>query len=163
MLTIDEFNRLGSERLLPALLECCDVPRWANALLGARPYRDLNSLLDTSDRLAGEFTPAEVDRASTAHPRIGERRDGADRGAAWSRAEQSGISAAAATALAAANRRYENRFGRVFLICATGLTADEVLTALTARLDNDEETEIRVIAAELRKIARLRLRKVIAE
>ncbi|WP_067815404.1 2-oxo-4-hydroxy-4-carboxy-5-ureidoimidazoline decarboxylase [Nocardia inohanensis] len=163
MVTLDEFNGMAGDRLRPALLECCEAPEWVDALLEARPYSGFADLLATADKLAEGFTPAEVDRAIAAHPRIGERRDGDDNGAAWSRQEQPGVAADVETAAAlhSANRLYEKRFGRVFLICATGLTSAEILGAVLLRLGNDEETEAAVVATELRKIALLRLGKVI--
>lgn len=165
MVTVEEFNEGKSARLRPALLECCDVPAWADALLAARPYPTLVSLLDTADRLADELDPEEVERALAAHPRIGERREGGDRGASWSREEQSGVAADVETvaALHSANRLYERRFGRVFLICATGLATSDILTAVMLRLGNDPATEAKVVATELRKIARLRLQRVVVE
>ncbi|WP_282785297.1 2-oxo-4-hydroxy-4-carboxy-5-ureidoimidazoline decarboxylase, partial [Nocardia sp. CC201C] len=106
---------------------------------------------------------ASVVYKTQAHPRIGERAAGPGRGASWSREEQSRIDADVETAAAlhSANRLYEKRFGRVFLICATGLTSSEVLAALLLRLGNDPETEAAVVAVELRKIALLRLRRVV--
>ncbi|WP_067564914.1 2-oxo-4-hydroxy-4-carboxy-5-ureidoimidazoline decarboxylase [Nocardia acidivorans] len=165
MVTVEEFNEWERERLRPALLECCDVPAWADALLRARPYPDLAALLDAADRLAAALGPEDVERALAAHPRIGERPEGADRTAAWSRQEQSGVAADAETAAAlhSANRLYEKRFGRVFLICATGLSTSDILTAVMLRLGNDPATEATVVATELRKIARLRLQRVIVE
>ncbi|HWU19908.1 MAG TPA: 2-oxo-4-hydroxy-4-carboxy-5-ureidoimidazoline decarboxylase, partial [Nocardioides sp.] len=109
------------------------------------------------------FTPAEVDQALAAHPRIGERAEGGHAEAAWSRQEQAGVTTTTDVqqALAAGNRAYEERFGRVFLICATGLHAEEILADLRARLDHDTETEAGVVADELRKIALLRLDRVL--
>ncbi|GAB4585481.1 2-oxo-4-hydroxy-4-carboxy-5-ureidoimidazoline decarboxylase [Nocardia sp. IFM 10818] len=163
MVTIEEFNAMASDRLRPTLADCCDAPEWIDGLLAARPFADFGSLIATADRLAGAITPTGVDQALSAHPRIGEKRAGADRGAAWSREEQSGVAADVETAAAlhSANRLYEKRFGRVFLICATGLSSEEILAAVRARLDNDPDTEDKVVAEELRKIAVLRLRKVI--
>jgi 2-oxo-4-hydroxy-4-carboxy-5-ureidoimidazoline decarboxylase len=104
-----------------------------------------------------------VDRALAAHPRIGERAAGSGTEAAWSRAEQSAVSRDSETErqLAEGNHAYEERFGRVFLICATGLSAEDVLAALRTRLGHDEVTEQAVVADELRKIALLRLGKVL--
>ncbi|SUA79945.1 Uric acid degradation bifunctional protein PucL [Nocardia otitidiscaviarum] len=163
MVVLDEFNSMEAAWLRPALLDCCDVPEWADALLDARPYPDLDSLLGTAEQLAGALRPEAVERALAAHPRIGERAPGSGRGASWSREEQSRIDAdvETAAALRSANRLYEKRFGRVFLICATGLTSSEVLAALLLRLGNDPETEAAVVAVELRKIALLRLRRVV--
>jgi 2-oxo-4-hydroxy-4-carboxy-5-ureidoimidazoline decarboxylase len=161
---LPDFNSAPAAELTPALLACCDVPGWAAAVEDGRPYADVDALLTVAAEAARRLTPADVDRALQAHPRIGEqpRRDGAEAG--WSRAEQSGVDRDAATqqALAEGNRAYEQRFGRVFLICATGLAADDVLGALHARLRHDPPTEDGVVAEELRKIALLRLRRVVA-
>jgi 2-oxo-4-hydroxy-4-carboxy-5-ureidoimidazoline decarboxylase len=99
-----------------------------------------------------------------AHPRIGERAEGEHAEAAWSRREQAavGTDQATAQALAEGNRVYEERFGRVFLICATGLTADQVLASLRDRLGHQPAEEATVVADELRKIALLRLERVLA-
>jgi 2-oxo-4-hydroxy-4-carboxy-5-ureidoimidazoline decarboxylase len=157
------FNSAPAAELTPALLACCDVPAWAAAVRDSRPYDDVEALLAAADAAARRFSPAEVQRALDAHPRIGERahRDGAEAG--WSSSEQSGVRRDADTqqALAEGNRAYEERFGRVFLICATGLSGDEVLGSLRTRLANDEPTEADVVAEELRKIALLRLRRVV--
>ena len=143
------------------LLACCDVPTWAEQLVEGRPYTDAQSLLDRADELARGFSDREVERALAAHPRIGERADGQSKEAAWSREEQSRVSADAHDELREVNRAYEERFGRVFLICASGLSAEEILVAARTRLDNDDRTETAVVADELRKIALVRLRKVL--
>ncbi len=158
-----DFNSAPAAELTPALLACCDVPAWAAAVRDGRPYPDHDSLFATADEAARRFTRSDVDRALAAHPRIGERahREGAEAG--WSRQEQSGVHRDADTqqALAEGNRAYEQRFGRVFLICATGLSGEEILSALRTRLENDEHVEAQVVAAELRKIALLRLGRVV--
>lgn len=163
-MNLAELNAAPADDLRTTLLACCDVPSWAGAVLDGRPYADTAALLATADRAARSFTPAEVDRALAAHPRIGERAQGRDTGAAWSRQEQSGVSRDERTQaeLVVANRDYEDRFGRVFLVCATGLSAEEILAAARARLGHDDATEDAVVADELRKIALLRLRKVLA-
>ncbi|MFG2088471.1 MULTISPECIES: 2-oxo-4-hydroxy-4-carboxy-5-ureidoimidazoline decarboxylase [unclassified Spirillospora] len=157
------FNTLPDAQARESLLACLDVPAWADALLSARPYTDLDALLERADMAARKLAPREIDRALAAHPRIGERPAGTGTRARWSRGEQSGVGddAGVLADLAEANRRYEERFGRVFLICATGLDAGQVLDAARARLGNDDETERRVVAGELRKIALLRLRKAV--
>jgi 2-oxo-4-hydroxy-4-carboxy-5-ureidoimidazoline decarboxylase len=161
--TLDEFNSAPSALATSALLTCCDVPGWAAAVRDGRPYPDLESVLDVADKAARELTAEDVDRALAAHPRIGERPDGRGAEAELSREEQSGVSTDTRTrsALLEGNRAYEERFGRVFLICATGLSGEDVLAALRERLGNDEHTEAAVVADELRKIALLRLRKLL--
>lgn len=159
---IAEFNAGGPE-LQDGLLACCDVPRWVEAVLAQRPYDSVEGLLDAADSAARTFTGVEVERALAAHPRIGERAAGADVSARWSRDEQSAASSSSsdqsAGALLEANRAYEQRFGRVFLICASGRSADEVVDAAQRRLHNDDDTELAVVADELRQIALLRLRR----
>lgn len=160
---LDEFNAAEAADLRPALLACCDVPAWVEAVLAARPYRDVEGLTATADAAARRLGGADVERALARHPRIGERAAGEGAGSAWSRQEQSGVArdAGTETALAEANRAYEQRFGRVFLICASGLSAEQILQSLRARLHHDDATETAVVADELRKIALLRLRKVV--
>jgi 2-oxo-4-hydroxy-4-carboxy-5-ureidoimidazoline decarboxylase len=161
---LEEFNAAPGEALTPTLLACCDVPSWAVAVRDGRPYPDVDAVLQVADKAARELTDAEVDRALAAHPRIGERAEGSSTEAGWSRLEQSAVAPDAATRrqLSDGNRAYEGRFDRVFLICATGLSGEDVLAALGERLGNDDDTERVVVAEELRKIAVLRLRKVFA-
>ena len=158
---LDHFNAAPEAELRPELLACVDVPAWADALLLRRPYADLDALLRTADELARRFDRADVDRALAQHPRIGERASGEGTGSRWSRQEQSGVAADARAFLVEGNRAYEARFGRVFLICATGLSAEQILDNLHSRLGNDDATEAAVVADELRKIALLRLSKVV--
>jgi 2-oxo-4-hydroxy-4-carboxy-5-ureidoimidazoline decarboxylase len=161
---LPEFNSAPAGELTPALLACCDAPSWAAAVRNGRPYGDVASLLAAADEAARRLTPAEVDRALAAHPRIGQRAHRGGTEAGWSRQEQSGVRRDPGTrhGLAEGNRAYEERFGRVFLICATGLSADEILGSLQTRLGNDGPTEDAVVAEELRSIALLRLRRVVA-
>jgi 2-oxo-4-hydroxy-4-carboxy-5-ureidoimidazoline decarboxylase len=160
---LPDFNAAPAAELTPTLLACCDVPHWAATVRDDRPYADLDALLATADRAARRFSPADVDRALGAHPRIGEQpdRDGAE--ADWSRDEQSSVGRDPATqrALAEGNRAYEERFGHVFLIFASGRSPDEILAAARQRMGNDEAAERAVVADELRKIARLRLERLL--
>lgn len=160
---LQEFNSASADRLRPMLAACCDVPRWVDGILTKRPYGDLTVLTAVADQLLREFDDNEVDRALQAHPRIGDRPQGAGTEAAWSRKEQSGVGddPAVRAAVAEGNREYEERFQRVFLICATCLSAQEILTSLRQRLTHDESTEAAVVQEELRKIALLRLGKVV--
>jgi 5-hydroxyisourate hydrolase / 2-oxo-4-hydroxy-4-carboxy-5-ureidoimidazoline decarboxylase len=131
-----------------------------------RPYRDIAELLETADRVWWSLTPADWREAFAAHPRIGEKKqDQEDRSRRWSEEEQSGAAGAREAVLAdlaEANRIYEERFGYIFIVCATGKSAEEMLALLRARLKNDPETEVRIAAEEQRKITRLRLEKMAA-
>jgi OHCU decarboxylase len=160
---LQEFNSAPAGGLRPMLAACCDVPRWVDGILAKRPYGDLAALTAVADQTLRELDDDEVDRALQAHPRIGDRAQGAGTEAAWSRKEQSGVGddPDVREALAEGNREYEQRFGRVFLICATGLSAEEMLASLRQRLTHDESSETPVVHEELRKIALLRLAKVV--
>jgi 2-oxo-4-hydroxy-4-carboxy-5-ureidoimidazoline decarboxylase len=156
---LDGFNTAPAEALTTDLTSCCDVPSWVAAVRDARPYDDVGSLLAVADTAARRLTPEEVARALARHPRIGERAQGQGTEASWSRQEQSGVTPD--DALAEGNRAYEERFGRVFLICATGLAAEDILAALEQRLTHDDAEEDAVVKDELRKIALLRLEKLV--
>lgn len=160
---LEEFNSTPAVALRPALTACCDVPRWVDAILAKRPYGELAALTAVADQVLRELDDDEVDRALQAHPRIGDRPQGASTEAGWSRNEQSGVGEdpAVRQELAEGNRQYEGRFGRVFLICATGLSAAQMLSSLQTRLTHDDTTEAAVVHEELRKIALLRLSKVV--
>jgi hydroxyisourate hydrolase len=147
------------------LLACCAAPAWVEAVAAGRPYADRAALLAAADAALRHLTWSDVSLASSAHPRIGERPAGGDRESAWSRREQSGVAADAdtRTALKRANLDYERRFDHVFLIFASGKTQSEILDALRHRLDNDVDTERRVVQEELRKIALLRLERLVTD
>ena len=167
-MTLAELNALPDGEAAAALLTCCGSPRWAREMAGRRPFGGVTELLSAGDEAWWRLDAADWDDAFAAHPRIGERKAAPAQGAqaaAWSAQEQSGAASAGedvAAALAEGNRAYEQRFGRIYIVCATGKTAEEMLDILRARLANDAETELRVAAGEQAKITRLRLEKLIA-
>ncbi|WP_230421040.1 2-oxo-4-hydroxy-4-carboxy-5-ureidoimidazoline decarboxylase [Actinomadura soli] len=141
------------------LSACCASRRWVTAVAG-RPYRDLGELREASAKALDELAWPDVEEALSAHPRIGDRVGG------WSRAEQSGMDDAASdvrAALIEGNRAYEDRFGHVFLICATGRTAADMLGDLRERLGNGAEAERAIVRRELAKIVDLRLTRLAGE
>jgi OHCU decarboxylase len=166
----------GLERLntLPAgdaereLLTCCGSRRWARRMAASRPFRDAAALLERADAVWWNLEEADWLEAFRSHPRIGGRKAEAgqtSREQAWSAGEQAGMRAAAGDvqqAIAEGNRAYETRFGHIYIVCASGKSAGELLGILNARLANDPETEIRAAAEEQRKITRLRLEKLLA-
>jgi len=157
---IEQFNAADRPDAVASLRPCLDIQRWIDALTDARPYSDLETLLDAGRRAADPFTPTEVAAALAHHPRIGERAAGANTEARLSRSEQAGLGkpdAAVAEALADGNRAYEEKFGQVFLIRAAGRSREEILTALNARLAHTPEQEELIIGQQLREIAVLRL------
>ncbi|ADG88050.1 OHCU decarboxylase [Thermobispora bispora DSM 43833] len=145
------------------LSSCCASAAWVSKVSARGPFRDLGDLLRAGEEALAELTWADVLEALAAHPRIGERPAGEGREAAWSRAEQAGTAEAGRELLdrlREGNAAYERRFGHVFLVCATGKTAAEMLELLEKRLANDEETERKVVREELSAIVRLRLTKL---
>jgi urate oxidase len=131
-------------------------------LVAGRPYADFAAVEAASAKILETLSWDDVREALDAHPRIGERvAAGAGREAAWSRQEQAGA-AGSEEEFVAANREYEERFGHVFLICATGLSGDEMLSDLRRRLGNDDATERDTVRRELAKITSLRLSKTFA-
>jgi 2-oxo-4-hydroxy-4-carboxy-5-ureidoimidazoline decarboxylase len=127
------------------------------------PYADLPALFEAADRAWSKLEPSDWAEALAGHPRVGES-GGASPHA--SEREQKGVREASAdvqSELVEANRRYEARFGHIFLIAAADKSADEILAALRLRMDNDPMTEARVAAGEHRKIARVRLQRMLDE
>lgn len=141
----------------------CASARWIDRMVGGRPYGEMTALVAASDATIAALGWPDIEQALAAHPRIGARpQDGAggDREAAWSSQEQAGTRDAAAdvqAGLRAGNAAYEERFGHVFLICATGMPAADMLAALRTRLGHEPAAEREVVRDELTKIVRLRL------
>ncbi|MEU6245949.1 2-oxo-4-hydroxy-4-carboxy-5-ureidoimidazoline decarboxylase [Glycomyces sp. NPDC047010] len=189
MWTLGGFNTADPESATRVLTACCASPAWAERLAAARPYDTLAALTGAALAAFDALDDTEIRRAVDAHPRIGGgakrplavpagnagvAADARGRGPArpsgpeaeWSRGEQARAMTAGAAvqaALAEANAAYEHRFGHVFLICATGLAAEDILAAARRRLANDEAAERAETRAELRKIVALRLDKAFGE
>ena len=151
------FDALPRATAVAALLTVCHSHRWAEAVADGRPYRDLETVQDAADEIWQHLDAADWREALDGHPRIGEQ---GGTSAEFSRQEQAGMSGAAddvRAAIAAGNRRYEDRFGHVFLISAAGRAPVEILAELERRLHNPPDVELRVAAEEHRRITRMRL------
>jgi OHCU decarboxylase len=156
------FNDLPREEAEQRLHSCFASRAWAVTVAAGRPYPDLAALLATAELAWSRLAEADWLSAFAAHPRIGER---GGHSSAASQREQSRVMQAppeTLAALAAENRLYEDRFGHVFLISASGRTAEEMLDTLRERLRNDPTTELEVAADEHRKITRLRLERLLS-
>lgn len=167
-MTIDELDGLPGPLAGEALARCCGARRWVEAMLAARPFRSRGALLEAADRADRALAREDWLEAFAHHPRIGEldalraRFAGT---AEWAGAEQRGAAVASEETLAAlarGNHAYERRFGYLFIVCATGLSAGEMLARLQARLGHDPARELAVAAGEQAKITRLRLEKLLA-
>lgn len=143
-----------------ALLACCRSPVWAGVVAAGRPYASAEALFAAADAALAALSEDDVDAALAGHPRIG----GSTAAASFSRGEQAGLDGTATDvreALATGNRAYEERFGHVYLLCATGRSADELLAVLQERLGNDAARERQVLREELRTINRIRLSSLV--
>jgi 2-oxo-4-hydroxy-4-carboxy-5-ureidoimidazoline decarboxylase len=162
---LDAVNQASDEQAAAQLRACNAAPQWVEEVLAHRPYRDTDALLDTAERVARALPWAQVRAALDAHPRIGERAEGADTEARWSRQEQSAVGTSddrTQDALRAGNAAYERRFGHVFLIRAAGRSAEEMLAELDRRLGNDETRERAEVTEQLAQITRLRVQAMLA-
>lgn len=160
-------DAMGADEARAALLRCCGCSRWADDMVRARPFADDEKLYGAAEVLWSLATPQEVTEALTHHPAIGADLDALRERfaptAAWSGAEQAGVAAADADTLVALQRgniAYMEKFGFVFVVCATGKSAAQMLELLRARLPNDRDTEIRNAAHEQKLITRIRLDKL---
>jgi 2-oxo-4-hydroxy-4-carboxy-5-ureidoimidazoline decarboxylase len=157
--TLSWFNGLPDAEAVRALRGCCASRRWAERVAAGRPYEAADDLYAAADATLADLAEADIDEALAAHPRIGDRPTGVD-----SRREQAGVAGASEQTLADladANRAYEARFGHVYLVCATGRSADELLAVARSRLSNDPATERRVLRDELGKINYVRLSRML--
>lgn len=155
-----EFNALPAPEADDLVRSCARIPSFVTAVTAGRPYAGLGDLLATARDAAAEWTDEEVSAALADHPRIGERPSGSGAGAAMAGREQSGVDPAddgLRRRLAEGNRRYEERFGHIYLVRAAGRSGQELAGLLEQRLTNDPATELDVTRRQLAEIALLRL------
>jgi OHCU decarboxylase len=162
-------NQLSTEDAQAEFLKCCGSTRWALQMCESRPFVSRQDVAAKADEIWRSLNEADWLEAFRAHPKIGEKKAAAaqsEQAQKWSSQEQSGAATAAASvmeALADGNRAYQERFGFIFIVCATGKTADEMLAILNERLRNPPEVELRNAAEEQRKITQLRLAKLLQD
>ena len=156
-------NRLPEEEAARAFSRCCGASRWARAMTRGRPFADRKALLSGAAAAWEALGPEDWREAFSHHPRIGDREALRKR---WAGQEQAGVQGASEEVLRGleeGNREYEKRFGHVFLVCATGKSAAEMLSLLRERLSNPPGPELKVAAGEAAKITRIRLEKLLDE
>lgn len=164
---LERLNVLSPDEARKEFLKCCGSQNWARRVVAERPFVDVAELLGKADSIWWSLESDDWLTAFRGHPKIGEQKAAekvAEQARVWSEAEQSGIRDAAqeaTQALARGNREYEKRFGYIFIVCASGKTADEMLGILRERLRNDPDKELHVAAEEQRKITQLRLQKLL--
>lgn len=167
-MTIDQLNRLSEDDATTAFEQCCGAAQWVERMVYARPFETLAEVLETSDTIWEECDVDDYEEAFTHHPKIGDVESLSkkyENTKTWAVGEQKGVEnadRAVIEKLAEGNKTYEEKFGHIFIVCATGKSAAEMLALLEARMPNDPKTEVMVAAEEQNKITRLRLKKLLA-
>jgi OHCU decarboxylase len=156
-MTLDELNSLPDNRAIEELLKVCGSREWAREMEASRPFETLIEAIERGEELWVDLSREDRLQAFAAHPRIGDRS-----GSRWSQEEQKGVHGDDSLwVIQARNALYEQRFGHVFLICATGKSAPEILSELNRRLENTPEKELEIASQEQVKIMRIRMEKLI--
>jgi len=158
------WNDLDAASAASQILPCCGSSAWAQTLAAKRPFASDQELFDASDLVWAELAEDDWREAFDSHPRIGQQhaRSATAQSLSWSSTEQSAAMSqddAAKLALADGNRQYEERFGRIFIVCASGKSATEILAILDRRMQNSAAQEMLEAAEQQRQITQLRLRK----
>jgi OHCU decarboxylase len=165
---LDTWNKADEPTAIHTMLACCGAQRWAAAMAALRPIDNVVELSEAADKVWATMTEEDWMEAFAGHPRIGERKAAVAhaQSATWAQQEQSSVATARSSVLdelAEGNARYEERFGFTYIVCATGKTADEMLTILKRRLSNDRAVELREAAEQQRQITQIRLGKWLVE
>ena len=165
--SVNRLNELSAHDAQVEFLKCCGSSKWARAMADARPFAGEEELFAKADDISSSLQDEDWLEAFRAHPKIGEKRAAvaqSHQAQKWSAHEQSGVAEASAgtiSQLAERNREYEERFGFIFIVCASGKSSDEMLAILNSRIDNEPQTELRIASEEQSKITRLRLEKLL--
>ena len=164
-MTLEELNALPLAQAEALLLDCCGSARWAFKMAARRPFAGLNDLHEAADSIWQNLEPADWFEAFGRHPQIGEKAAiGSVSSRRWAEGEQTGARVASEsvkTKLAQGNRAYREKFGYIFIVCATGKSAEEMLALLEQRLQNDPAHELHIAAEQQSLITRLRLEKLL--
>lgn len=164
-----EFNKLEEEQMRDELLKCCGSVRWANLMLQSYPFISLNEMKKKATMIWYEqCTEEDWLEAFSHHPKIGDVKSLQEKFSStkeWAGNEQSGVQSASENVieeLAKGNKKYEDKFGFIFIVCATGKSAEEMLQLLKQRLPNNYEDEIKIAMEEQNKITHIRLEKLLS-
>jgi OHCU decarboxylase len=164
-MTFAEFNALPAPQAESALTDCCGSARWAANVAARRPFTDLQALFKEADSIWWNLARTDWLEAFSHHPQIGDKpASGSESARQWAAGEQSGARAATddvKSRLARANRAYFEKFGYIYIVCATGKTAEGMLAILNQRLQNDLASELSIAAEQQRLITRIRLEKLL--
>lgn len=164
---LERLNRAAKQSAVADFMNCCGSQTWARMMAEARPFADAAALIKQAERIWLNLESHDWLEAFAAHPKIGARKSAPKQtaqAAEWSRGEQSGTHAAndsVLDALEETNRLYEEKFGYIFIVCATGKGAAEMLDLCRQRLSNSADAELRIAVDEQKKITEIRLRKLL--
>ncbi len=166
MTNLEQLNAMSSESFRVALTQCCGAHRWVDEMVKCRPFESTEALFKAAEEIWFRLSPEDWLEAFTHHPKIGDinsLRAKFQNTRHLAENEQSGVQTATEetlNALANGNVLYEKKFGYIFIVCATGKSAAEMLAILESRLDNPPDVELNIAAQEQNKITRLRLEKL---
>ena len=164
---LDELNSLPEAQADQTLLDCCGSTRWASRMAEQRPFADLNNLYDSADSIWRSLEGNDWLEAFSRHPQIGQNAEaGSVSSRKWAEGEQTGARSATENVkarLAQRNQNYRDKFGYIFIVCATGKSAEEMLALLEQRMQNSPRDELIIAAEQQRLITRLRLEKLLVE
>lgn len=164
---LSDLNSLALPDAEAAFLHCCGSTSFAKTMAERRPFSSLDAAKAEARTVWAALSPADWDEAFKAHPEIGGKKAEGPQtahSASWSAGEQAKVGVASTTTLgelASINAKYREKFGRIYIVCATGRTAEELLAVAKARLDNDAPKELVIAAEEQAKITALRLEKLV--
>jgi 2-oxo-4-hydroxy-4-carboxy-5-ureidoimidazoline decarboxylase len=167
-MTVHELNILPAPQRSEELAKCCGSTAWVNKMMGLFPFEDMVEILESAEEQWFLCSEADWREAFSHHPKIGEKSSidkNSTSAAKWEKDEQAGMESASqkvADSIREANELYEKKFGYIFIVCASGMSADEMLATVQVRLNNSPEVEIEVAADEQNKITKLRIEKLLA-
>ena len=165
-MNIATFNQLSLDERRTHLVACCHCEAWADRVLEQSPFENTDQLCQVADDAWRSASEAEILEAFEGHPQIGDLSALRNKYAATASAEQGQVTEADESVLVALrdqNQAYLDKFGFIFIVCASGKSAEEMLQLLSERIVNDRQTELRNGATEQGKITQLRLQKLIAD
>ena len=167
-MTLQELNTLSDEQVKKEFFTCCGSSLWVEKMMAVKPFSNMNDLLVKADRAWNATVEKDWLEAFSHHPKIGDLKNLEKKFAstkALAGSEQASVQTASQKILeqlAEGNTLYENKFGFIFIVCATGKSAEEMLTLLNRRINNDRPAELKIAAVEQQKIIKLRLQKLIS-
>jgi 2-oxo-4-hydroxy-4-carboxy-5-ureidoimidazoline decarboxylase len=166
-MSLHRLNNADRDGATRSFMQCCTSERWVAEMVASRPYSDFNMLRETADRIWDKLTEEDYLQAFDGHPKIGDVNSLKAKYANTKQlasGEQSGVNSATdelIQALAKSNRAYEQKYGFIFIVCATGKSAREILDMLSLRLQNERHQELSTACEEQRKIFHIRLEKLL--